>query len=125
MASPSKKSPNQTGAIAEGMARAYLQDQGLTFVSQNYRCPQGELDLIFRDKTHLLIVEVKNRKNTRFGTPAECVSASKQRKIILATQHFLAVTQQPASLAIRFDVISIINLNKHSIEWLKNAFFAE
>ena len=114
-----------TGAIAEAMAREFLQQQGLCFVAQNYRCKMGELDLVFKDQKQLVIVEVKNRKNTLFGTPAEWVTASKQHKIILATQHYLVSQKQPASLSVRFDVIGILNLNKHSIEWIKNAFFAE
>jgi putative endonuclease len=115
----------QTGAIAESMAREFLQQQGLSFISQNYRCTMGELDLIFKDQKQLVIVEVKNRKNTHFGTPAEWVTASKQHKIILATQHYLANHKQLCGLSVRFDVVGILNLNRHSIEWIKNAFLAE
>ena len=118
-------STTDTGALAESMAREFLQQQGLSFVAQNYRCAMGELDLIFKDQKQLVIVEVKNRKNSHFGTPAEWVTRSKQHKIILATQHYLSSQKQPASLAIRFDVIGILNLNRHSIEWIKNAFLAE
>lgn len=115
----------QTGAAAEQIARQFLEAQGLTFVAQNYHCPQGELDLIFKSPTHLIIVEVKSRKNTAFGTPAEWVTRSKQRKIILATQHYMATHKIPPNTAIRFDVLGMLQLNIHSIEWLPNAFWAE
>ncbi|HEY7774241.1 MAG TPA: YraN family protein [Marinagarivorans sp.] len=113
-----------TGAAAEQLARDYLERQGFSVVAQNYRCKQGEIDLVLRQRHLWLFVEVKNRKNTRFGTPSEWVTRSKQRKIILATQHFLAANNIPSNAQIRFDVIGIINLEAHSIEWIQNAFLA-
>ncbi len=114
-----------TGAAAEQIARQFLEAQGLTFVAQNYHCPQGELDLIFKSPTHLIIVEIKSRKNTAFGTPAEWVTRRKQHKIILATHHYMATHKLPPNTTIRFDVLTMLQLDTHSIEWLTNAFFAE
>lgn len=113
-----------TGAAAERLAKDFLEQQGFSFVAQNYRCRQGEIDLIFKQRQQWLFVEVKNRKNTRFGTPAEWVTKTKQRKIILSTQHFIAERAVPSSAQIRFDVIGIINLEASSIEWIQNAFLA-
>ncbi len=117
-----KADTQKIGAKAEHMAKVFLQQQGLVFVTQNYHCPQGEIDLIFKDKKQWVFIEVKNRKNTHFGTPAEWVTASKQRKLILATQHYIATHNISSRDAMRFDVVGITNLNTHSIEWLIHAF---
>lgn len=113
------------GNIAEQLAKDHLLCQGLNFVVQNYRCKQGEIDLIFKDKNCWIFIEVKNRKNTHFGHPTEWVTPSKQRKILRAAQHYCLYKRLPASTAMRFDVIGMINLNPSTITWLPNAFLGE
>lgn len=106
------------------MAKAYLLDQGLRFHSANFRSRQGEIDLIFQDKKTWVFVEVKNRKNDRFGSAIEWVTESKQRKIIQAAKQFCATHLLPIHSEIRFDVIGLTNLNPHSITWVKHAFIS-
>lgn len=113
------------GAQSELLAKDFLSQQGLTFVAQNYRCPQGEIDLIFKDAKQWVFVEVKNRKNSLFGSPAEWVTKSKQRKLILAAQHYIACHKISSRDAMRFDVVGITQLNAQRIEWFKNAFMCE
>lgn len=112
------------GAQAEQLAKEFLSQQGLTFIEQNYLCPQGELDLVFKNKQQWVFVEVKNRKNNHFGSAAQAVTHSKQRKLILAAQHYIANQKISPHDAMRFDVIAITNLKANSIEWIENAFMA-
>jgi putative endonuclease len=114
----------ETGQQAESMALAFLQAQGLQLRAQNFRCPLGEIDLILRDKHCWVFVEVKNRKNTTFGHPAETVTRAKQRKIYRAAEWFLREHKIPADAAMRFDVVTLINLQANSVQWFRNAFDA-
>ncbi|MEI6146190.1 MAG: YraN family protein [Methylococcales bacterium] len=106
------------GENAEQQAHDYLLKQGLKSVCRNYRCKQGELDLIMTDQHSLVIVEVKFRKSDKYGSALECVTRTKQSRIIAATQHYLSTS--PLNCPIRFDVIAISGDSK--IEWVQNAF---
>ncbi len=106
------------GENAEQQAHDFLVKQGLKPVSRNFRCKQGELDLIMTDKQTLVIVEVRFRKSDRFGSAAESVTPAKQSRIIAATQFYLST--QKTDWPIRFDVIAMSG--KDSINWIKNAF---
>ncbi|ESS68368.1 hypothetical protein UPF0102 [Methyloglobulus morosus KoM1] len=106
------------GKNAEGQAQDFLVGKGLKLVSRNYRCKQGELDLIMNDGRTLVIVEVRYRKSDVYGSALESVTASKQAKIIAATQHYLSTIRRDCPL--RFDVVAISG--NGSINWIKNAF---
>ena len=67
------------GFQRERQARDYLVAQGLEWVSSNYRCRLGEIDLIMRDKAHLVFVEVRARSSTAFGGAAASVSYNKTK----------------------------------------------
>jgi putative endonuclease len=108
----------QQGEASEQRACDYLQAQGLTQVARNYRCRQGELDLIMLDRHTLVIVEVRYRRSDAYGSALESITARKQSRIIAATQHYLA--QNPHSAPIRFDVIALSGEN--DLNWIKNAF---
>lgn len=106
------------GELAEEQAHQFLLNKGLTPICRNYRCPYGELDLIMSDQAALVIVEVRFRKSDKYGSALESITASKQARIIAATQHYLA--DQTADLAIRFDVVALSG--DGSLEWIQNAF---
>lgn len=106
------------GENAEEQAHDYLLNKGLKSVYRNYRCKQGELDLIMTDQNSLVIIEVKFRKTDKYGSALECVTLTKQSRIIAATHHYLST--HPSDCPIRFDVIAISGDSK--IEWVQNAF---
>jgi putative endonuclease len=106
------------GKSAEDQAHDYLIKQGLKPVCRNYRCKQGELDLVMRDQQALVIVEVRYRKSAIYGSALESVTTSKQTRIIAATHHYLA--NQALDCPLRFDVIAITGIGE--INWVKNAF---
>lgn len=117
--------PTLRGGWAEDLARRFLQQQGLLAVEQNYRCRRGEIDLIMRDQTTIVFVEVRYRKRVDFGTGAESVDKRKQRKLIAAAQYFLGSHSRIASAPCRFDVVAISGGgDAPAVSWIPNAFEA-
>ncbi|MGZ8226982.1 MAG: YraN family protein [Methylococcaceae bacterium] len=114
----SKAAHLMRGENAEEQAHKFLVSQGLKPVSRNFRCKQGELDLIMLDQQTLVIIEVRYRKTDRYGSAAESVTPAKQSRIIAATQLYLS--QQKTDQPIRFDVIAMSGNDQ--INWIKNAF---
>ncbi|WP_353739438.1 YraN family protein [Accumulibacter sp.] len=111
------------GRIAEELAARFLEGQGLTVLARNYRCRGGEVDLICRDKQGLVFVEVRLRRNANYGGAAASITSTKQRRIILAAQHYLAA-QAGRESDCRFDCILLDGLSAATIEWICDAFSA-
>jgi putative endonuclease len=112
----------QRGDDAEKLAKEYLLKQGLKPVTENFRCKQGEVDLIMTDRDTLVFIEVRYRKNTLYGTPAATVGHNKQAKLIRAAGQYLM--QQKRQPQCRFDVVAITAHPELTIEWIQDAFFA-
>ena len=110
------------GQAGETLACHYLQQNGLSLVERNYRCPRGEIDLIMRDGQSLVFVEVRRRSNPRFGGAAASVDARKQAKLIASALHYLQQQPHLGKLAARFDVIAINGQAPVEIDWIKDAF---
>jgi putative endonuclease len=93
-------------------------------VQRNYRVAAGpnarggEVDLILRERDGTLVfVEVRARSSAAFGGAAASVTASKQRRLVFAAQHFLR--RYSALPPCRFDVVAI---DGDSVQWLRGAF---
>lgn len=115
--SPTTKRPGTSvrGAAAEARALAFLQQQGLTLVEQNFSCRWGEIDLILRDQETLVFVEVRQRSSARFGGAAASVSASKQAKLWRTAEVYLQrIRRMPVC---RFDLIAI---DGDQLEWMRH-----
>ena len=69
------------GRLGEDAARRRLQELGLRFLAANFRCPRGELDLIFRDGDCLVFVEVKTRSREDWTRPAAAAEANGARAV--------------------------------------------
>jgi putative endonuclease len=110
-----------SGAQAENLACAHLEGAGLTLLTRNYRCPQGEIDLVMDDRGTLVFVEVRYRQSSAFGTPAETVDRRKQARLQAAAGHYLLA--HAADRACRFDVVALSGRNAR-IEWIRDAFGA-
>ncbi len=109
------------GATAEELALHYLETQGLTLVARNFRCRVGELDLIMRDGEQLVFVEVRSRRHSRYGTPAESVTWTKQQRLLRAAAFYLQ--RRRLDLPCRFDVVAILQAeDEPRIEWIRDAF---
>ena len=110
-----------SGAQAEDLACAHLERAGLKLLARNYRCPQGEIDLVMNDRDALVFVEVRYRRSNAFGTPAETVGRHKQARLRAAAGHYLLA--HATDRACRFDVVAISGHDAR-IEWLRDAFGA-
>lgn len=106
------------GKTAEDQAFDFLVKQGLKLVCRNFRCKQGELDLVMQDQQSLVIIEVRYRKSDTYGSALESVTPTKQARIVAATQYYLATLT--VNRPIRFDVVAISG--NGNINWIKNAF---
>jgi putative endonuclease len=116
-------STKRVGDAAEDEALLFLQQQGLRLVSRNYRTPGrggGEIDLILRDgEGTLVFVEVRRRKSSLHGTAAASVGRTKQRRVVLAAQHYLLTVRTLPPC--RFDVVEV---TPEGCLWLRAAFDA-
>lgn len=100
------------GASGERIARRYLEGLGWRMLAANFRCPQGEIDLIAEEPVEegeiLVFLEVKTRRSQTFGAPIEAVTAQKQKRLLAVAQAYLAARnaggEEPAC---RFDVVEV------------------
>ena len=113
----------QLGAAAETAAQTFLIESGLAVLARNVRYPFGEIDLIVRDAEMIVFVEVRFRRNTRFGGAAVSVDAGKRRKIARAAQAWLSSHRQYSAAPCRFDVVAVSpSGDAMACEWIRSAF---
>lgn len=111
------------GRAAEARVDAAARRRGWRRVAQNYTVRGGELDLVYRTGDALIVVEVRYRSRSDYGSAAASVTSHKQRRIVTATRHLLAAQPDYARCAIRFDVVGVDDSDQ--LDWIENAFYAE
>jgi putative endonuclease len=108
-----------SGAEAEQKAAAFLERAGLAIVERNYRCRFGEIDLIAREGSVTVFVEVRQRSSGAFGGAAASITPAKRARLLRAARHYLAgARRQPAC---RFDAV-LIEGEPPQVEWIRDAF---
>ncbi|MGH9291675.1 MAG: YraN family protein [Acidimicrobiales bacterium] len=123
------------GARGESLALEWYTRRGYRLVARDWRCRQGELDLVVSIGTVLVVCEVKARSSDRFGTPVEAVTLRQQRRVRAATAVFLReLAARPPAIpgrelagrsqvghpkVVRFDVASVRGTD---VEILEAAF---
>ena len=70
-----------TGILGEKIASNFLKKRGYRIEEANYRCPEGEVDLIARHKDYLVFIEVRTKRSQAFGTPEESITATKRERL--------------------------------------------
>lgn len=110
------------GRRGEEAAAQYLKRKGMKILERNLSTPVGEIDLVVRDRKILAFVEVKTRRTTAFGSPAEAVGPRKQRQIVRTAKWYL--NDSPwKGLQPRFDVIAVtVYGNDLQVEHIPGAF---
>jgi putative endonuclease len=109
----------------EIVAERWLRQQKAHIIGRNYSCRFGEIDLIARDGGDIAFVEVKYRSRSGYGSGAEHVTRSKQRKIVSTARQYLQNHRYAPAQVFRFDVISISDSPEGTqIQWIKSAFEA-
>jgi putative endonuclease len=107
------------GSAAEDLAARHLAKQGLRVVERNFRVRGGEIDLICRDGSSVVFVEVRLRRRSDYGGAAASITAAKRARIIMAARHWLV---RHGEHPCRFDCVL---LDGEHIEWLRDAFAAD
>ena len=109
----------ETGTKYEEQAAAYVVTRGLVLLEKNYRCRQGEVDLIGVHEDCLVFIEVKYRKNARSGMPEEAVDKRKQAKICLVSDYYRLTHPFNSKRQVRYDVVAICG---EDTRWYQNAY---
>ncbi len=110
------------GNTGEDLACRELQRRGYAILDRRYRCRDGELDIVARDGTTLVFVEVKTRQDRSFGGGADAVTGLKRRRLTRAAQHYVSC-HRIRECPCRFDVVAIdVGDGEPTIEVFQNAF---
>lgn len=109
----------QVGSSYEEIAAACLIKEGYRILERNYRCRQGEIDLIAKDGRYLVFIEVKYRSDRKKGDPSEAVDGRKQEHIRRTAVYYLYQHGYGEDTPCRFDVVSILG---EEIRLIRDAF---
>jgi putative endonuclease len=114
---------DELGRRGEDLAADYLARTGLVVLSRNWRCREGEVDLIATDGQRLVVCEVKTRSGTGYGEPSEGVTPAKAARIRRVTAAWLRV-YRVGWCEIRFDVLAVLcpQQGPVTVEHLQGAF---
>ena len=104
------------GAAGEDAVARWYAAQGYDVVDRNWRCRDGELDVIARRGALLVFCEVKTRTSTRFGVPAEAVTPVKVARLRRLAMRWLAEHRDARARDLRFDVASVLGAKVEVIE---------
>lgn len=111
------------GRAGERLAAGHLERQGLAVLARNWRCPQGELDIVATDGQQAIFCEVKTRSGVDYGAPLDAVGPNKVRRLRELARAWLA-ERELTGCPVRFDVISILwpPRGRPSLEHLPGVF---
>lgn len=117
------RAKDAVGQYGENVAARHLETAGLTVVERNWRCPDGEIDIVARHGEVLVFCEVKTRSGVAFGVPAEAVTPAKAARIRRLALRYLA-ERGLAFTELRFDVVSVVRQPRGAavVEHLPAAF---
>lgn len=77
------------GAFGERVAAAHLEAKGYRIRARNFRCREGEIDIVAQHDDCLVFVEVRTRRGDALGSPAESVTAAKERRLLTVARAYL------------------------------------
>lgn len=109
----------RTGEQWEAAAAGYLAAQGMRIVERNFRCRQGEIDIVGYHQGYLVFVEVKYRETAAKGFAAAAVDSRKQRQVCKVADYYRYTHNLGDNTAVRYDVVAI---QGGGLQWIKNAF---
>ncbi len=112
-----------TGIQGEKLAKDFLKKQGYHIIETNYRCPEGEIDIVAKHKDSLIFIEVRTKTSLEFGSPEESITPTKRERM-RATASRYRQTHNDLPLLWRIDVVAV-ELNQEGklsrIELIENA----
>ena len=120
-----KRAAFALGRRSEELAAAYLEAHGLCILHRNFRRRFGEIDLVARDRSELVIVEVRGRSTSAYGGAAASIDARKKQRVTRAALLLLQQHKELSRMRVRFDVVLISHAtDKPTIQWIRHAFAA-
>lgn len=99
------RTKDAVGRYGEDVAARHLAAVGFQLLARNWRCPAGEIDIVARDGDVLVVCEVKTRRSSAYGAPAEAITGRKVAK--LRELALLWLRENPGPRVVRFDVVSV------------------
>jgi putative endonuclease len=113
----------ETGILGEKIAGDFLKKRGYHILETNYRCPEGEIDIITRHKDCLVFVEVRSKTSTEFGSPEESITRGKVQRLVAVTARYRQSYQNlPSSCRIDIVAVEMDRKGKPSrVELIENA----
>ena len=112
-----------TGIQGEKLAKDFLKKRGYHILETNYRCPEGEIDIVAKHKDSLVFIEVRTKKSLEFGSPEESITPTKKERLRATAAHYRQ-THNDLPLLWRIDVVAV-ELNQEGklsrIELIENA----
>ena len=96
------------GEAGEDLVARWYTDAGYRALDRNWRCREGELDVVVAREGVLVFCEVKTRRSTAFGSPAEAVTYAKQRRLRGLAVRWLDAHPEARAGMLRFDVASVL-----------------
>jgi len=112
-----------TGTLGEKLAKGFLRKKGYRIIETNYRCPEGEIDIVAKKKDSLVFIEVRTRMSLEFGSPEESITPAKMKRLRATAYHYRQTHDNLPSLW-RIDMVAIeLNQNRKPsrIELIENA----
>jgi len=76
------------GIMGEKIARDFLEKKGYHIIETNYRCPEGEIDIIGRHNDSLVFVEVRTKTSLEYGSPEESITSAKKNRLIKIAEYY-------------------------------------
>ena len=98
---------SELGNWGEDLAARYLESRGLCILDRQWRCRQGEIDIVAREGETLVVCEVKTRSTEQFGSPLAAVTPVKVRRLRRLAAAWLEAHEGHAAL-VRLDVVGIL-----------------
>ena len=112
----------ELGKYGELLSRKYLIDKGYYLKEVNYKNKLGEIDIIVQKDNVIVFIEVKTRKNTKYGLPRESINYKKQMKIRKVAEEYI-IRNKIRNTDFRFDVMEVLFKDKkYKIKHIINAF---
>jgi putative endonuclease len=108
------------GRLGEDAAASHLAGLGWVIIERNWRCPEGELDIVAQDASSLVVCEVKTRSGVEYGTPVEAVTPAKAARLHRLAARWLSA-RGVGHVSVRVDVIGLVSngSGQFSIDHLK------
>ena len=112
-----------TGILGEKYAKDFLKKRGYRILETNYRCPQGEIDIVARQKDFLVFIEVRTKTSLEFGSPEESITSTKRNHLRTVAYHYQQSHRNlPQQWRIDFVAVELNEKGKPSrIELFENA----